>query len=79
VCIFNFTPVPRHNYRIGVPKGGYWKEVLNSDAEIYSGSGMGNLAGAETTPVASHGEFQSLNITLPPLAAVVFKWERDET
>ncbi len=79
VCLFNFTPVPRHNYRIGVPKGGYWKEVLNSDAEIYGGSGMGNLGGAETTPVASHGEFQSLNITLPPLAAVVFKWESDET
>ncbi|MDY6908413.1 MAG: 1,4-alpha-glucan branching protein GlgB [Thermodesulfobacteriota bacterium] len=79
VCVFNFTPVPRHNYRIGVPKGGYWKEVLNSDAEIYGGSGMGNLGGAETTPVASHGEFQSLNITLPPLTAVVFKWKSNET
>jgi len=66
----NFTPVPRTNYLVGVPEGGYWKEVLNGDASIYGGSGIGNLGGVEAAPVASHGRFQSLALTLPPLAAV---------
>lgn len=79
VCLFNFTPVPRHNYRLGVPQSGHWAEILNSDGDLYGGSGMGNLGGAITTPVASHGQFQSLNLTLPPLAALVFKWDGDET
>src|SRR6185436_7062210 len=48
VC--NFTPVPRHNYRLGVPSGGRWRELLNSDAPVYGGSGMGNFGGAEATP-----------------------------
>ncbi len=73
VCAFNFTPVPRHNYRIGVPAAGFWQEVLNSDAELYGGSGQGNLGGVQTTPVAAHGFYQSISITLPPLGAVVFK------
>ncbi|HKI82510.1 MAG TPA: 1,4-alpha-glucan branching enzyme, partial [Pseudodesulfovibrio sp.] len=55
VCVANFTPVPRHNYRIGVPESGYFREVLNSDAPLYGGSGQGNLGGCETTPVAMHG------------------------
>jgi 1,4-alpha-glucan branching enzyme len=69
----NFTPVPRHNYRIGVPTAGHWAEILNSDAPLYGGSGQGNLGGAEASPVACHGHFQSLNITVPPLGLVVFK------
>jgi 1,4-alpha-glucan branching enzyme len=73
VCIANFTPVPRHNYRVGVPEAGYWEEALNSDAELYGGSGQGNLGGMEATPVAMHGQFQSLNVTLPPLGLVVFR------
>ncbi len=73
VCAFNFTPVPRHNYRIGVPSSGYWREVLNSDAPLYGGSGQGNMGGVESAPVAAHGHFQSLNVTLPPLGMVVFK------
>ena len=48
----NFTPVPRHNYRIGVPRGGYWEEILNSDAPLYGGSGQGNIGGVRTAPVA---------------------------
>jgi 1,4-alpha-glucan branching enzyme len=77
VSAFNFTPVPRHNYRIGVPSAGYWREVLNGDAELYGGSGQGNLGGVRTTPLATHGFSQSICITLPPLAAVVFKPARD--
>jgi 1,4-alpha-glucan branching enzyme len=69
----NFTPVPRHNYRVGVPKGGFWQEVLNSDAQDYGGSGQGNLGGLEATPIPFHGRYHSLNLTLPPLGVVFFK------
>jgi 1,4-alpha-glucan branching enzyme len=72
----NFTPVPRPNYRIGVPWGGRWNEVLNSDAPIYGGSGQGNMGGVSAEDVRSHGHPNSLNVTLPPLAIVVFKGER---
>jgi 1,4-alpha-glucan branching enzyme len=71
----NFTPVPRHNYRVGVPSAGRWRELLNSDAQLYGGSGQGNQGGADTTPIAAHGHFQSLVITLPPLAIVIFEPE----
>jgi len=70
VAVFNFTPVPRHNYRIGVPGGGYWREALNSDARDYGGSGMGNMGGIEASPLPLHGRSHSLALTLPPLAAV---------
>lgn len=70
----NFTPVPRHNYRVGVPRGGFWEEILNSDAEHFGGSGHGNLGRVEATPIPSHGRFHSLNLTLPPLAAIAVKW-----
>jgi len=73
VVAFNFTPVPRPNYRIGVPGPGSWREILNSDAPLYGGSGQGNLGGVESVPVASHGRAQSIVVTLPPLAMVVFK------
>ena len=71
--VANFTPIPRHNYRVGVPRVGHWREILNSDAPIYGGSGMGNIGGASTTPVRAHGQGQSLNLTLPPLAIVAFR------
>ena len=73
VVVCNFTPVPRHNYRVGVPHGGRWAELLNSDALIYGGSGQGNLGSIEAAPVPSSGSFHSLNTTLPPLGMVVFK------
>jgi 1,4-alpha-glucan branching enzyme len=76
VCVANFTPIPRHNYRVGVPRGGIWLEVLNSDAALYGGSGMGNLGEVRATPVAAHGCLHSLNLTLPPLAVVVFRPQR---
>jgi 1,4-alpha-glucan branching enzyme len=69
----NFTPVPRHNYRLGAPDSGIWQEVLNSDAREYGGSGQGNLGALEAAPVACHGLPYSLNLTLPPLATVFFK------
>jgi 1,4-alpha-glucan branching enzyme len=71
----NFTPVPRHHYRVGAPKGGLWREVLNSDAKVYGGSGLGNQGGVEAETVPSHSRPFSLNLTLPPLAALFFKRE----
>jgi 1,4-alpha-glucan branching enzyme len=69
----NFTPVPRHNYRLGAPGGGIWLELLNSDSRDYGGSGQGNLGALEAAPVPSHGFPYSLNMTLPPLAVVFLK------
>jgi 1,4-alpha-glucan branching enzyme len=72
VVIANFTPVPREGYRVGVPRAGFYREVLNSDAEIYGGAGMGNRGGMHTDDHGSHGHGQSLIVTAPPLAVVVF-------
>ena len=73
VVVCNFTPVVRHNYRVGVPFDGVYREILNSDAAEFGGSGQGNLGGVEAAPVGFHGHFHSLNLTLPPLAAAFFK------
>ena len=73
LVVCNFTPVPRHNYRVGVPRGGFWQEVLNSDATLYGGSGWGNLGGVEAVPVPLHGRGHSLTLTLPALTALFFK------
>jgi 1,4-alpha-glucan branching enzyme len=73
LVVCNFTPVPRSGYRVGVPHAGAWRELLNSDADSYGGSGMGNLGGLSTDPTPMHGHAQSLALTLPPLAAVFFK------
>ncbi|HEY8475469.1 MAG TPA: 1,4-alpha-glucan branching protein GlgB [Chloroflexota bacterium] len=70
LVVCNFTPVPRTNYRIGAPRGGFWREALNSDAREYGGSGHGNLGGVEAAPVPSHGRPYSLTLTLPPLGAL---------
>jgi 1,4-alpha-glucan branching enzyme len=75
LCVYNFTPLPRHNYRLGVPLGCNWKEMLNSDAPLYGGSGQGNLGGLVAAPLPSHGRPYSLNLTLPPLSAVIFRPE----
>ncbi|MHB8868612.1 MAG: 1,4-alpha-glucan branching protein GlgB [Thermoleophilia bacterium] len=69
----NFTPLPRHNYRLGAPSAGLWEEVLNSDAADYGGSGQGNLGGVEAAPFPFHGRPASLTLTLPPLGAVFLK------
>ena len=72
----NFTPVARHDYRLGVPEHGYWTELLNSDADHYGGSGCGNLGGVQTDPSGSHGWPYSLSLTLPPLSAVFLRSPR---
>jgi 1,4-alpha-glucan branching enzyme len=69
----NFTPVPRTQYRIGVPRKGTWKEILNSDAKELGGSGHGNLGAVEAMPLPWNGRRYSINVTLPPLGAVFFK------
>ncbi len=73
LAVCNFTPVLRENYRIGVPYAGYWREVLNSDAVEYEGSGQGNSGGVQSSPFPCHGRYDSISITLPPLGIVVFK------
>ncbi|GAB4355861.1 MAG: 1,4-alpha-glucan branching protein GlgB [Immundisolibacter sp.] len=73
LVVCNFTPVPRHNYRVGVPRGGRWRELLNSDATTYGGSGVGNLGEVETAPVAAQGHYQSLSLVLPPLGVLYLK------
>ena len=73
LIVCNFTPVTRFKYNVGVPRGGFWAEVLNSDAEVYGGSGCGNAGGVEAAPVPVHGRTHSLCLTLPPLGVLFFK------
>jgi 1,4-alpha-glucan branching enzyme len=75
LVVLNLTPVPRTNYRIGVPRTGFWKEVFNSDASYYGGSNTGNQGGVEAAPIARHGYFHSVSLTLPPLGALYLKSE----
>jgi 1,4-alpha-glucan branching enzyme len=70
--------VPRYNYQIGVPLGGHWAEVLNSDAPLYGGSGQGNFGGIHTAPVPCHGREYMLTLTVPPLGMVAFKHRKEE-
>ncbi|HEY4042654.1 MAG TPA: 1,4-alpha-glucan branching protein GlgB [Rhodopila sp.] len=70
LVVCNMTPVPRVGYGIGVPRAGYWRELLNTDAEVYGGANMGNGGGAESVATSMHGEAQSLFLTLPPLATI---------
>jgi 1,4-alpha-glucan branching enzyme len=73
LMVCNCTPVPRHNYNVGVPGGGFWSEVLNSDAETYGGSGCGNSGGVEASSTPVQGRTHSLSLTLPPLSILFFK------
>ena len=68
VC--NLTPVPRSDYRVGVPQGGHWDELGNSDASEFGGSGMGNMGRVSASDEPSHGHAWSLSLTLPPLSVV---------
>ncbi len=72
----NFTPVPRRGYRVGAPAAGRWREILNTDAEAYGGSGLGNMRGATAAADPAHGLPASLELTLPPLAAIALQVER---
>jgi 1,4-alpha-glucan branching enzyme len=70
LAVCNLTPVPRSGYRIGAPRGGYWRELLNSDGKEYGGSGMGNGGGVEATATPMHGRPFSLAVILPPLSVL---------
>ena len=74
VCVFNFTPVKRDNYRVGVPKSGFYEEILNTDSDLYWGSNEGNLGGIESEEIAIQNRDHSISITLPPLGGLYFKY-----
>jgi 1,4-alpha-glucan branching enzyme len=76
VC--NFTPEPRHGYRIGLPAAGRWREIFNSDAREYGGSGLGNLGVVNARPVPSHGYPASADLVLPPLSALYLQADSGE-
>jgi len=75
LIVTNFTPVPRSNFLLGVPQRGRWRELLNSDAREYGGSGWGNLGGVDSSPVAAHGRLDAVNLAVPPLATIMLRWE----
>jgi 1,4-alpha-glucan branching enzyme len=77
LIVANFTPVPRDDYWVGTVYGGVWKEILNSDSEIYGGSGIGNLGEVQAAPIPRHGRPSSLRLTLPPLGVVFLKGQKD--
>ena len=70
----HFTPIIRRDYRLGVPRRGFWKEILNTNSQYYGGSGMGNDGGRMTEDVPADGNSQSLVVNLPPLSTTIFKW-----
>ena len=74
-AVFNFTPVPRNNYRIGVPMAGFWREAINSDAEFYGGSNVGNQGGVRSEEVSWMGRPHSIPIALPPLGGLILVHE----
>jgi 1,4-alpha-glucan branching enzyme len=74
LVVCNFTPVPRENYRIGVPTGGRWAERINTDSQDYGGSGIGNGGSVEASAIPWHGRPFSLNLTLPPLSTLILEW-----
>jgi 1,4-alpha-glucan branching enzyme len=76
LVVCNFTPMPRTNFLVGVPARGLWREILNTDARDYGGSGWGNLGAVESAPVSAHGRVESLNLTLPALSVIVLRWEK---
>jgi 1,4-alpha-glucan branching enzyme len=78
LAVFNFTPAVYRNFKIGVPRGGHWREVINTDAQEYGGSGQGNFGGVQAAPFGWHGRPNSLVITVPPLAAVAFKSQQGD-
>ncbi|MFO1159471.1 MAG: 1,4-alpha-glucan branching protein GlgB [Reyranellaceae bacterium] len=75
LVVCNMTPAPRHGYRVGVPRAGTWREIVNTDSRFYGGSDMGNDGGLTATPLPAHGESQSLDLVLPPLATIVLRAE----
>jgi len=75
VCVLNFSPNPLYDFRVGVPGPGYWKEILNTDANVYGGGNIGNNGGLQAEAMSNHGQPFSVMMTIPPLGAVYFKGE----
>ena len=75
VVAMNFTPVPLHNYRLGVPTAGFYKELINSDASVYGGANLGNDGGVQTKDEAWAEWPYSLDVTIPPLGIIILKLE----
>jgi 1,4-alpha-glucan branching enzyme len=73
VVVLNLTPVARYDYRVGVPRSGDWRELINSDAGVYGGSNVGNLGAVTAEPVACHGHAQSLRLVLPPMSVIALR------
>jgi 1,4-alpha-glucan branching enzyme len=70
ICVANLSPVPRHGYRVGLPRSGHWREAINTDADVYGGSGVGNFGGVDAEPVPWHGQAFSAELALPPLGVL---------
>jgi 1,4-alpha-glucan branching enzyme len=75
VVILNLTPVFRQNYRVGLPRGGFWREALNTDSSLYGGSNQGNLGGVQAGEYKTHRQPFSAVFTLPPLSVIAFRPE----
>jgi 1,4-alpha-glucan branching enzyme len=75
LVVTNFTPVPHSNFLLGIPHRGLWREILNSDAHEYGGSGWGNLGSVESSPVSANGRLDALTLNIPPLATIMLRWE----
>jgi 1,4-alpha-glucan branching enzyme len=75
IAVCNFTPVPRPGYRIGVPLPGFYRELINTDAAVYGGSGVGNLGGVDAEAQSWHGRDYSILVMAPPLGVVLFELE----
>jgi hypothetical protein len=78
IFLCNFTPVPRHNYRVGVPLSGYYREIFNSDAGVYGGKNMVNADGSYAEPIPWQAHSYSVCLTLPPLSTIILKPEGEE-
>jgi 1,4-alpha-glucan branching enzyme len=74
----HYTPIKRENYRVGVPRKGWWRELINTDSHYYGGSGAGNGGGVHTEDIPCDGFEQSLRLVLPPLSTTLFKWTESE-
>jgi 1,4-alpha-glucan branching enzyme len=78
LVILNLTPVVRARYRVGTPQGGFWREIINSDSEVYGGSNQGNWGGVTAEAIAQHNQLFSAEFTLPPLSIIAFRHEAKE-
>ena len=75
IVVCNFTPLVRYDYRVGAPRGGCWREIVNTDAGLYGGGNVGNAGGVEARDEPGHGQSHSLCLTVPPLATIMFEWQ----